>query len=263
MLDDVSTEDTASFVITPVEITPVSNISTSEKVVAFTFDDGPDSELSLQIAGLIEQNGGRATFFNAGKNLSGNEAIVAELLNRGHEIGNHSMTHSRLPDYASDADIVNEIVDFQELYQSNFDYTPKLFRAPYLDYGQVRSGDTITPEKDDRVGGVLTTENLLPINASVYSNDASASTTAADVLDKLQGNINPGDIILCHEKEHTLEALETIIPELATEGYRFVTVSDLLRIEEGWTTVAPNNQNIIVEGANYISDKNKLKVIET
>lgn len=251
VLDDGSTTGGGdTVIINPVEVTPLNGISTTDKIIAFSFDDGP-GDLSLQIAELFESHGGNATFFNAGKNLSGREAIVTALLNRGHEIGNHTMTHSRLPDYESDTDIYYDIVDFQELYKSNFEYTSKLFRAPYLDYGQVRNNDTITPDKDDRVGGVLTTEKLTPINASVYSGDASSTVTAAEVLTKMRDNITTGDIVLCHEKAHTLEALQTLIPELSSQGYRFVTVSQLLRYEEGWESLPANDTNIIVYGSNY------------
>ena len=164
--DNASLTDTTPveepITITPVEITPITNITTTNKIIAFTFDDGPDATLTSQIAKLFEDNGGRATFFNVGNNLLGNENEVQSLLNKGHEIGNHTMSHARVPDLATDQDIYNEIVDFQELYKNTFNYTPLLFRAPFLDYGQIRNGDEVTPEEDHRVGGVLTTENLLP-----------------------------------------------------------------------------------------------------
>jgi peptidoglycan/xylan/chitin deacetylase (PgdA/CDA1 family)/lysophospholipase L1-like esterase len=261
VLNDGSEADTSSMVIVPVEVTPITSINTAEKVVAFTFDDGPDSVLSTQIADLFESYNGTATFFNNGKKLAGKEAVVKQLLNKGHEVGNHTMTHSRLPDFENDEDIFHDIVDFQDLYQSKFEYSPILFRAPFLDYGQVRTGDNITPDKDDRVGGVLTMKNLKAINASIYSKDASSATTASDIINRLQGNINPGDIILCHEKEHTLEALESIIPELASAGYSFVTVSELIRIEQGWKSIAPSDSNIVVYGCNYISDKNNERIL--
>ena len=246
----------ADTTIVPVEITPISNITTSEKVVAFTFDDGPDSELTGQIAKVFEDNNGRATFFNIGNNLINNIETVAQLLNAGHEIGNHSMSHSRLPDYESDADIINDIVGFQDLYKSTFNYTPKLFRAPFLDYGQIREGDEVTPLKDDRVGGVLTTEDLIAVNASLYANDASADQTAANIIDKIESDIKNGDIILCHERSHTLEAIQSIIPALKAQGYKFITVSELLRVQEGWTTISPHDPKIKVEGSNYTSNEN-------
>jgi len=253
VLDDGSSSNNDGEIV-PVKVTPMTKISTTEKVVAFTFDDGPDAQLSKQIADLFIQYGGRATFFNKGNNLAGNEEVVSQILNDGHEIGNHSMTHARIPDYVNDADVINEIVGFQDLYQSTFDYTPKLFRAPFLDYGQIRNGDTTTPDEDNRIGGVLVSENLKAINARLYANDASATTTAAQVEDKIQNNIQPGDIILCHERSHTLEAMQTLLPVLAGQGYRFVTVSELLREEEGWQTVLPANAKIAIEGSKYISN---------
>lgn len=237
--------------IIPAEITPINGINTKHKVIAFTFDDGPNVELSKQIANLFEQNQGKATFFNVGENLNGNEEIVQAMLNAGHEIGNHTMTHARLPDYEKDQDIINEIVNFQELYELKFAYTPKLFRAPFLDYGQ-----NATPNKDNRVGGVLKKYNLIPVNADVYTKDASLEQTSDAIIEKIKSNVNEGSIILCHEREHTLEAMQTVLPYLSSLGYTFVTVSELLRLEQGWKTIDPTNQKIQIRGSHYIKNVN-------
>lgn len=220
-------EDSTKYdLIIPIEIKPINRVKTSQKIVAFTFDDGPNAELSEQIAELFIQNGGHATFFNIGKNVMGNEIIITRLINSGHEIGNHTMSHARLPQYSNDIDIIDEIVEFQQLYIDKFDYVPTLFRAPYLDYGQ-----KATPNKDNRVGGVLTKENLLTINAKLYANDASADQTAEAIIEKIKTNITEGYIILCHERTHTLEAMKILLPYLKEQGYSFTTVSNLLRVE--------------------------------
>ena len=251
VLDDGQTP----IVITPVEITPITRITTTDKIVAFTFDDGSDAALTSQIAALFEANGGLATFFNKGNNLAGNETHVQAILNTGHEIGNHTMTHSRIPDLATDELIYNDIVDFQNLYQTEFSYTPTLFRVPFLDYGQTNVTGDITPEAGYRVGGVLTEQNLLAVNAKVYAGDAS---NPADnlIYDQINNNIAPGDIVLCHERSNTLTALTTLIPELKAVGYSFVTVSELLRIEQGYTTIAATDSRIQNEGSNYITNVN-------
>ncbi|WP_185968857.1 polysaccharide deacetylase family protein [Carboxylicivirga sp. M1479] len=254
VLDDGTTEE--EITIVPAAINPITKISTTDKIVAFTFDDGPHSTLSLQLAELFNQYNGKATFFNVGDKLMGNEEIVTELLKQGHEIGNHSMSHARVPDLEDDAAIYNEIMDMQNLYASTFDYHFKLFRAPFLDYGQLRNNDTVTPEEDYRVGGVLESNQLIPINAKVYSGDSGADANALAVLTKIHDGIVPGAIILCHERSHTLEALRSLMPTLVQEGYRFVTVSDLLRYEEGWDRIAATHEKIIIEGANYISNSN-------
>jgi peptidoglycan/xylan/chitin deacetylase (PgdA/CDA1 family)/lysophospholipase L1-like esterase len=243
------------FVLVPVEVFPIKGITTTDKVVAFTFDDGPDTVLSSQIADLFEANGGKATFFNIGKNLEGNESDIQNILNAGHEIGNHSMTHARLPDLATDELIYNDIVDFQELYTDTFEYTPKLFRAPFLDYGQVRNNDVITTSKDNRVGGVVTEQEMIAVNASLYANDAS-NPPASEIYNKINDNIGLGDIVLCHERTNTLAALTTLIPELKAAGYIFVTVSELLRIEAGFITINATDSRIKNTGSNYISSEN-------
>ncbi len=257
--DGTSSSETGTII--PVKVVPINSITTTEKVVAFTFDDGADAELSPQIAALFEAHGGHATFFNIGNNLSGNEDVVRNILLADHEIGNHSMSHSRLPDFTLDNEIYNDIVDFQELYKTTFNYIPKLFRAPFLDYGQIREDDEITPAEDNRVGGVLTEQNLLPVNASVYAGDASTTVSSNKIVDKITAEIVSGAVILCHERDHTLAALKNLLPTLKAEGYKFVTVSELLRIAEGWTLIQPNDERIHKYGSNYIKKQNNELVI--
>ena len=230
---------------------PIKGISTDKKVVAFTFDDGPDAVLESEIAKIFENNGGHATFFNIGDKLTGNEDVVRRSIDNGHQIGNHSMTHSRLPDLNTHQEIKDDIIGFQELYKTTFNYVPNTFRAPFLDYGQTGKKNDVTPEEDNRVDEILLTQNLISTNASIYAGDASKTTTPQQVIDKITYSPENGSIILCHERAHTLEAMKVLIPELKRLGYSFVTVSKLLDIEKGITTITPNDSRIKIHGAKF------------
>ncbi len=218
--------------------TPLQSVKTQRKVVAFTFDDGPNAIITRQLLELFEEAEGKATFFNEGKNLSLNKEIAAELLKRKHEIGNHTMNHKRLPALSDSVQIWNEINGFQELYQKELNYQARLFRAPFLKYGAVTNK-------------VLSDLGLLSVNASVYAKDAKKDVNPQDIIERIKSGIQPGAIILCHERKHTVEALKIVLPDLKKQGYELVTVSNLLQAVKEENKIAANHPLIRVTGTNY------------
>jgi len=219
-------------------ISPIQSAKTELKIVAFTFDDGPNAKITRQILDLFEEADGKATFFNVGKKLSSNKKIAAEVLKRNHEIGNHTMNHKRLPALSDSIQVWNEINDFQELYQNELSYQPTLFRAPFLKYGSV-------------VEQVLSKLELQAINASVYAKDAKKNVPVKDIYKRIMEGIHPGAIILCHERNHTVETLKTLLPKLTKQGYEFVTVSELLARVNGEANISANHPLIKVTGTKY------------
>ena len=218
--------------------TPLQSVKTQRKVVAFTFDDGPNAKTTSQLLELFNEVDGKATFFNVGKNLSSNKAILTELLSKGHEIGNHTMTHKRLSTLKDSDRVWKEINDFQELYQNELNFQPTLFRAPFLKYGSVTNK-------------VLSDLDLLSVNASVYAKDAKKDIKPQDIIERIKRGIHPGAIILCHERQHTVEALKTLLPQLKKQGYEFVTVSNLLQGENEENMMAANHPFIRINGSMY------------
>lgn len=210
------------YFVVDTRLVPIDSINTDKKVIAFTFDDGCSGDLETEIAEVFENNGGHATFFNIGKKAEGNENIIRRTLANGHEIGNHTMSHTRLPNIKSDMSLDNELLEFQKIYKDKFNYNVSIFRAPFLDYGNKKD--------DNRVCNILRKLNLPAINASIYSNDAKANVDPQSIIDKIGYSPKNGSIVLCHERKHTLEAMKILIPNLKKEGYKFITVSQLLNI---------------------------------
>jgi hypothetical protein len=73
--------------------------NTSEKVIALSFDDGPNREYTPQVLSILAQYDALATFFVIGKNIQGNEVLLKQIDSDGHSIGNHSYTHSFFMDF--------------------------------------------------------------------------------------------------------------------------------------------------------------------
>ena len=195
---------------------PITSVNTTEKIIAYTFDDGPKTEITKRFLDLLEKENIKVTFFNIGKNVEAHPEITKLVIEKGHEIGNHSYSHPKLTELSDSVAVTDEIENVQNLFKTKFNYTPVLFRAPYLKY-------------DKRVTDVLKKLNLKMISANVFQKDAKPNVAPDSIIKRVLNNVKPGSIILGHERNHTVEALKIIIPELKKRGYKFVTVSELLK----------------------------------
>lgn len=200
------------------EITkPIYSVKTTEKVVALTFDDGPDAN-TLKLIELFEAEGVKATFFITGARLEKSPDIARKTLEMGHEIGNHSITHPILPNLTPEK-VREEIAGMQERIKSVLGIEAKIFRAPNLRY-------------DDKVWAVLSELSLPAVNATVSTSDWNKEVTAEQVYKTATTNIKPGSIILMHSwPGKTLEVMPRVIADLKEQGFRFVTVSGLLALD--------------------------------
>jgi peptidoglycan/xylan/chitin deacetylase (PgdA/CDA1 family) len=197
----------------------LDHVVTDERLVALTFDDGPDAQ-TLELMRLIEAEGGQATFFVVGKNIEKAPEILRQSARAGHEIGNHSFTHGRLTDLSPNA-VRAEIVATQDLVEKITGHRPVHFRAPFLDY-------------NDLLLEILREERLQPVNADIRTRDWDAATTTEAIVERVTGNLAPGSIVLMHSwPETTLAAIPEILCVLREKGYRMVTVSALMRAGSG------------------------------
>jgi peptidoglycan/xylan/chitin deacetylase (PgdA/CDA1 family) len=196
---------------------PLKSIKTHTRVVALTFDDGPIQEITPKLLALLRQYEAKATFFNVGRKMKANTELVEAVLADGHEIGNHSWSHKRFTGLSS-AEQREEIEGFQ-LQARKSGITPRVFRAPFLKV----NADTLA---------LLKEFDLRLISARVMANDAGKQATSDSVITKVQQALAPGSIVLMHEREHTYQALQELMPKWKQEGYQFVTVSELISIAD-------------------------------
>ena len=199
---------------------PINRIETDEPVVALTFDDGPHETQTLAYIELFKKEGVKATFFETGKSIRKNPGLVKQLVEAGHEIGNHTISHPHLPELDSSDEVRSEIMDLQELVFEECGIRPKVFRAPFLEY-------------DQRVETVLKELQMPAVNASHSARDWSPEATVEVVLQRVTENTEAGDILLMHSwPPNTLEAMPEIIRRLKAKGLRCVTVSELLALQK-------------------------------
>jgi len=193
----------------------------NEKRLALTFDDGP-SESTGELLDLLETAGARCTFFQIGRHAERLSEISAEVARRGHEIGNHTYSHSPL--YLRHRQFIEDEVSLcQDAVGKASGFSPALFRAPYgcrwfgLRQAQQRHG-------------------LMGVMWTAIGQDWNQDSRR--VYRRLKRAAAPGAILCLHDGRelkpkpdirNTIEAVRRLLPELRGEGYHLVTVSDLLR----------------------------------
>jgi polysaccharide deacetylase family sporulation protein PdaB len=193
--------------------------SNQKKLVALTFDDGPDSKYTDQILNLLKKQNITATFFVIGEHAAAHKDVMKRIISAGHEIGNHSWSHSDLTKL-DEQQLEAEIDKTDEVIQSLTNQPTTLLRPPY---GAVSQQVIEYAEKSHKI-----------VNWSVDSRDWEGISTER-ILQNIKKEVRPGAIILQHSAggkngnlSNTVQALPLIIAYLKEHGYQFVTVSNLI-----------------------------------
>lgn len=103
----------------------------NKKILALTFDDGPHPIITPQILDVLKKAEVKATFFCIGKNVEENEEIVKRIINEGHDIGNHSFSHSFWIDFFPYKQIKKELQKTSSIIYKYTDKQTRFFRPPF------------------------------------------------------------------------------------------------------------------------------------
>lgn len=194
-----------------------SPTSRRDRMVALTFDDGPVLQ-THRVMETLESYGARGTFFLVGRRLEGHQALIRRLVRAGHEIGNHSYGHFAFPSH-------EDLTACAALLEQAAGRKPGLYRPPF---GAI-----------DRPGAEAAIEDgMRVILWNVDSEDGVPpwqGISAGRITDNVLKQVAPGAIILLHDGlpwSRAVDALPKLIEGLQQNGYRLVTVSELLLYRE-------------------------------
>ena len=199
----------------------VWEIQTNEKVVALTFDDGPHPKYTGQILDLLNQYGAKATFFLVGEHAEKNPQVVYRMYGDGHEIANHTYTH---PFTKSVPKIMKEIKQTNDTLFSITGYSPNLFRP-------------VEGQYTDQLVDEVVKEGYKIVMWSWHQDTEDWKDPGVNkIVNKVLNGIEEGNIVLFHDgggnREQTVKALEIILPELKKQGYKFITVTEMLKLQD-------------------------------
>ena len=208
------------------------------KLLALTFDDGPDQTWTPRILDVLREKRAPGTFFIIGENALTQRKLLVREVAEGHEVGSHTYTHPNLAG-ATDTETAFQLNTTQRLFQAFTGRSLRLFRAPYFGDAEPSTADEIEPALQAQNLGYTSvglhvdpgdwkrpgTQAIIDATiAQVTGGIPCAGTGAADV----QCSRN---IILLHDaggnRQQTVEALPVIIDRLRAMGYTFVPVSTL------------------------------------
>ncbi len=192
------------------------NGSRRRKVVALTFDDGP-SAYTADVIRVLKRKNVKATFFVLGNQIPGREATLRRDLKLGYEVGDHSFNHAAYAGGGGEA--TRQLRRTNARIRRATGFTPCLFRPPYGSYNRDLVGRA-------RALGMMT------IVWDVDPRDWSTPGSGA-IYRRIVGAVRPGSIVLMHDgggpRGQTVAALPRVIDTLRARGYRFATVTRLLR----------------------------------
>ena len=196
-------------------------VPVAEKLVALSFDDGPNDPCTRQLLAILAKENVHATFMLIGLNAAKHPDIVQEMVAAGHAIGNHSLSHPRF-DQSTPAVIREEITQADAILEKLTGKKPVLMRPPFGLYGP--DYFEICRDTGHVVGG-------WSASASDW-NPHTPQEIAGALLDQL----TPGAIFLLHDGKETndgphrvasVQATALLIPQVKARGYRFVTIPEL------------------------------------
>ncbi|NTS75610.1 polysaccharide deacetylase family protein [Catenovulum sp. SM1970] len=199
------------------------------KMIALTFDDGPNNNYTVQILDILLEHDIKATFFWTGQNLNTNRAVALRAMEEGHVISNHTWDHPHSPTLTADDLWQDQIERTNDLFEEYLGFKSRLFRPPYgeitqeqVNYLNDRGMKTIAWSVDTRD---WYTRNFYP---------GYPATTVEDIEQTVISLEHEEMIVLMHDggaiRQNTVDSLENIIEHYHSQGYEFVTIETLLGI---------------------------------
>ncbi len=224
---NASVSNTPVLIATSTASTTSSIASSTDKLVALTFDDGPYGTSTAAILSILESEHAKATFFLIGRNAVKYPDLVRRIYNDGDDIGNHSYGHLRTFANETKKEFAHD-VDAAEAAISNAlgdTVHPTLYRPPY---GSV----------SEDMKQVLAKKGYTVVMWNIDTDDWDAErVTTGMIIDGILSNVTPNSIVLLHDgrdthidypRTNTVNAIKPLIEGLRAKGYRLVTITELL-----------------------------------
>lgn len=198
---------------------PIYSVDTEEKKISISFDAAWGAEDFPQIMEVLDKHNVKTTFFMTGEWVENYPECVKILVEKGHDLGNHSATHPDMTTLSKEKQ-KEQILAVHNAVKELTGYEMELFRPPYGAY-------------NNEVIRTCYELGYYPIQWSVDSLDWK-DLSATEIINKVCNHkaLDCGAIILCHNgAKHTAEALDEMLTNLKNQGYEIVPISELIMRE--------------------------------
>ncbi|WP_195575619.1 polysaccharide deacetylase family protein [Paenibacillus sp. 1001270B_150601_E10] len=212
----------------------VWEVPMNHKMLALTFDDGPNPKTTNMILDLLKKYEAKATFFVVGKRVERFPEVVEREVKEGHEVANHTYNHVYFSSNVSMDTMEKEIMDAQKQIKQITGHASTWLRPPGGYY-------------NERLIQVAQHHGFKVVLWSWHQDTKDWKKPGVSyIVNKVLKNTKNGDIVLMHDhvsnSTQTVEALKTILPELKKRGYQFVTVSELISEKKKEVMSQPNTK---------------------
>ncbi len=203
-----------------------AGLQPGSRLLALTYDDGPNDPYTWRMMEVLERHGVKATFFLLGRFVQEKPDIARALVAAGHAIGSHTWDHPNLI-FASAAEVRRQLQKTQQAILDATGVDAKLFRPPF-------GGRRPASLREARALGLQT------VMWNVTCQDWKAKS-AGEIVARAERQIRGGNVILLHDGEYhrigvdrsrSVEASNRILSRYQPEGYEFVTIPQMMEERE-------------------------------
>jgi len=182
-----------------------------ENAIALTIDDGPHPKWTPKVLELLDEHDVKATFFVIGEQVPENAKLVREVVDAGHGIANHTLTHPLYMPGLTHKQLEHEINGAYRRIHETTGAIPHLFRAPGGNWSS-------------KVFKAIAQHGLYPIDWDIDPRDWARP--GVNHIKRNMMRAKPGDILLCHDgggdRSQTVASLKHVLPRLKDKGLEFV-----------------------------------------
>lgn len=202
----------------------IENVDTADKIIALTFDDGPDAVYTDMILDVLKIKKVKATFFLVGSRMKQYPVVTERIFNEGHCLANHTYNHVKMPGKSLN-EVLECISQTEQIIERVCGGSYKIFRPPW--------GHISSEQKSS-----LIKSGYKVVLWDVNSKDFQSKISVNDIIYNVMEGVGDKKIVLFHDSDYlgkasrknTALALPKIIDLLQEMGYRFVTISEMENI---------------------------------
>ncbi|PHM09717.1 polysaccharide deacetylase family protein [Nostoc sp. 'Peltigera malacea cyanobiont' DB3992] len=213
-------------------IVDAAKLTPQQKVIALTFDDGPWPESTGQVLDILKKNQIKGTFFLIGQNVKNYPGLVKREIAEGHVIGNHTWHHWY--QFLNPQAAAYEIDHTADLIYQVTGIKTNLFRPP----GGIMHNGVASYARNSKYAIIRWSSDSLD-----YSRPA-----VPKLINNVFRRAKPGGIVLMHDgggnRSKTVQALPEIIANFRKQGYRFVTIPELLEMQDKDQKLTANKKTV-------------------